>query len=337
MTTPTPERDSGWVSDRLVDAEDARLATGVLAAPGAGQIQARSGIRPATGDPGKVQATTTVSGKVTVNPFQAVIQGTRATATGAYLVTLDQQKTIDVLGTEPASTANPRQDLIVARQRDAQYGDATTAMTVELVTGKEAVSPIDPEVTGDYIPLARIKVPKSATSIANTNIEDLRPWTAAAGGILRVWGAGGRPTYPYTGMYIHRWDTNHLEWYDSTAGWRAVNDDTGWSNLTLLANWSVYNAETPAVRRIGSSVHLRGALLTAVAISVNGTAVINIPAGFRPAVRHHCYAVLGGTRTGVELMLNTDGNLLVYPQVTSTTPALPAGQLLYLNTSWLVG
>jgi hypothetical protein len=333
MSTPTPERDSGWISGGVVDAEDARLATGVFAAPGAGPVQARSGIRPATGDPGRVHATTTVSGKVTVTPFQGVIQGTRATATGAYLVTLDQQKTLDVLGTNPADTANPRIDLVVARQRDEQYGDATTAMTVELVKGTAATTPTDPAVTGDCMVLARIRIPKSATSIADSNIDDLRPWTTAAGGILRVWGEGGRPTYPYTGMYIHRWDTNHLEWYDGNAGWRAVNDDTGWTTLTLLANWTVYNNEAPAVRRIGSVVHLRGALITTVGSSANPTTVINIPAGFRPAARHHWYTVLGGTRTGIEAMVGTDGNLLVYPQTT----ALPANQLIYLNTTWLVG
>ncbi|MFI1355395.1 hypothetical protein ACH4TV_17760 [Streptomyces sp. NPDC020898] len=333
MSTPTPERDSAWISGGVLDAEDARLATGVFAAPGAGQIQARSGIKPATGDPGKVQATATVSGKVTVSPFQGVIQGTRATATGAYLVTLDQQKTIDVLGTHPASTLNPRQDLIVARQRDTQYGDATTAMTVELVKGDEAAVPIDPALTGDCIPLARVKVPKSATSIANANIEDLRPWTTAAGGILRVWGEGGRPTYPYTGMYIHRSDTNHLERYDSTAGWRAVNDDTGWTNLPLLPNWTVYNAETPAVRRVGATVHLRGALQSTLALTANGTALINLPAGFRPAVRHHWYTAIGGTTRGLELMLRPDGSVALYPQESP----LPATQLVYLNTTWLVG
>jgi len=333
MSTPTPERDSAWISGGVIDAEDARLATGVFAAPGAGPVQARSGIKPATGDPGKVQATTTVSGKVTVSPFQGVIQGTRATSTGAYLVTLDQVKTIDVLGTYPASTLNPRQDLIVARQRDAQYGDATTGMTVELVKGTEAAAPVDPVVTGDYLPLARIKIPKSATSIANANIEDLRPWTTAVGGILRVWGEGGRPTYPYSGMYIHRWDTNHLERYDSTAGWRAVNDDTGWSNLTLLPNWTVYNAETPAVRRVGPTVHLRGAMQSTVALSAQGAPVINVPADFRPAVRHHWYTVIGGQTRGLELMLRPDGAVVLYPQ----DSPLPVNQLIYLNTTWLVG
>jgi hypothetical protein len=333
MSTPTPERDSGWISGGVVDAEDARLATSVFAAPGASPVQARSGIRPATGDPGRVQATATVSGKVTVAPFQGVIQGTRATATGAYLVTLDQQKTLDVLGTNPADTANPRNDLVVARQRDTQYGDTGTAMTVELVKGTAAAVPTDPATTGDFIPLARIRVPKNATSVAAADIDDLRPWTSAAGGILRVWGESGRPTHPYTGMYIHRWDTNHLEWYDSSAGWRAVNDDTGWNNLTLLPNWVVFNAETPAVRRVGPTVHLRGAVQSTVALTANGTSLIAVPAGFRPAVRHHWSTAIGGIARGLELLLRPDGGIVLYPQ----DSPLPANQLIYLNTTWLVG
>ncbi|RRR84685.1 hypothetical protein [Streptomyces sp. RP5T] len=333
MSTPTPERDSGWISGGVVDAEDARLATGVFAAPGPSPVQARSGIRPATGDPGRVQVTATVSGKVIVAPFQGVIQGTRASATGAYLVTLGQQKTLDVLGTNPADSSNPRNDLVIARQRDAQYGDATTGMTVELVKGSAAATPVDPAVSGDFIPLARIRVAKNASSVAATDIDDLRPWTAAAGGILRVWGEGGRPAYPYSGMYIHRWDTNHLEWYDSSAGWRAVNDDTGWNNLTLLPNWVVYNAETPAVRRVGATVHLRGAVQSTVALTANATSLIAVPAGFRPAVRHHWYTVIGGTTRGLELMLRPDGGIALYPQ----DSPLPVNQLIYLNTTWLVG
>jgi len=333
MSTPTPERDSGWISGGVVDAEDARLATGVFAAPGAGPIQSRNGIKPAGGNPGKVLATSpTPSGKVTVNPFQAVIQGTGATAAGPYLVTLDSMKTIDVLGAEPADTINPRWDLIVARQRDTQYGDAQSGMSVELVPGDSAVSPVDPVVTGDYIRLARIFVANGAQVITDSVISDHRSYTAAAGGIVRVYNSDFRPPDPYTGMYIHQVETSRLEMYTGVA-WRTVYDDTGWSNLTLLPNWTVYQGETPAVRRIGATVHLRGAINTSVAISANATSVITIPTGFRPAVRHHWYAVLGGTRTGIELLLNTDGNLVLYPQ----TPALPAAQLLYLNTTWLVG
>jgi hypothetical protein len=134
-------------------------------------------------------------------------------------------------------------------------------------------------------------------------------------------------------MYIHRWDTNHLEWYDSSAGWRALNDDTGWVPLGLLPNWSIYNNETPAVRRIGSLVHMRGAIRTSVAVAGNGITVINVPPSCRPSMGHHWYTVLGGVVRGLELIVRTDGSVAVFPQ---DTP-LPVNQLVYLNTSWLVG
>ncbi|MGW3648321.1 hypothetical protein [Streptomyces sp. NPDC000878] len=334
MSTPTPERDSAWISGGVIDAEDARLATGVFAAPGAGPVQARSGIKPAAGDPGSVQQTATPSGKVTVNPFQAVIQGTRATSAGAYLATLDQPKTIDVLGTAPAGSADPRHDLIVARQRDIQYGDDRTGMSVELVTGRAATPPLDPTVSGDHIHLARIVVAKGATAITNADIQNLTPYhyTTAVGGIVPLWGEANRPPDPYRGMYVHRFDGNFLEFYNGSA-WRAVNDDTGWSNLPLLPNWTVYNGETPAVRRVGSTVHLRGAVQSPVALTAPGTPLISVPPGFRPAMRHHWYTVIGGTTRGLELLLDPNGGVALYPQ----DSPLPAKQLIYLSTTWLVG
>ncbi|MER6009387.1 hypothetical protein [Streptomyces bluensis] len=331
MTTPTPERDSGWISGGVVDAEDARLATSVLAAPGAGPIQARSGIKPAAGNPGQVLPTSTASGKVTVNPFQAVIQGTRATAAGAYLVTLDRTKTIDVLGTSPADTANPRHDLIVARQHDTQYGDDRSGMSVELVTGTPAAGPVDPQVTGDHIRLARIVVPKNATVITAADIFDERSYTSAAGGIVRVWNDAFRPTDPHLGMYVHQTQTHRLEVYNGST-WRTVYEDTGWTSLPLLPNWAVRGGETPAVRRVGSTVHLRGALYRTGTVAGNDAPVLAIPPGFRPSLPHHWYAVMGGMTRGTELLLRPDGNLTVYPQT-----ELAVGQLLYVNTTWLVG
>jgi hypothetical protein len=43
--------------------------------------------------------------------------------------------------------------------------------------------------------------------------------------------------------------------------------------------------------------------------------------------------VLGGTRTGVEGIVDPDGSLNLYPQ----NDPLTAGQLVYINTTWLVG
>lgn len=333
MTTPTPERDSGWISGGVVDTEDARLATGVFAAPGAGPVQARSGIKPAGGNPGQVLPTATVSGKVTVNPFQAVIQGTRATAAGAYLVTMDRPKTIDVLGARPASTENPRHDLVVVRQYDTQYGDKQTGMVVELVPGDAAAQPVDPQVPGDHIRLAKIVVPKNATTITAADIIDERPYTAAAGGVVRVW--NDRPANPHIGMYVHHVQTHRLEVYTGGDNWRTVYEDTGWVDLTLSANWEVWGGETPAVRRIGSTVHLRGSIRRVNTSATNGAQALLVPVGFRPAIPHRWFTpnASGKPGPGVELSLQPSGAVLHYHQVTEYA----AGNVTLLSGTWVIG
>ena len=251
------ERDSGWVSGGVVDAEDARLATGVFAAPGAGPIQSRSGLKAAAGQPGSVRPTSTPSGSVVVEPFQAVIQGTRNVAAGPYLVTLDAVKTINVFAVAPHAT-HPRHDLIVASQLDAQYGDPRTAMEVRHVAGTPSTPPVDPTVTGDYLPLARVAVAANATSITAGNITDLRVFTAAAGGIIPVPNRAGRPAAPYPGQAVYVREDGVTEAFDGT-GWSPIARggvaiygpaDPGWpkSGVTVGSTPLVINKVTvPAV------------------------------------------------------------------------------------------
>lgn len=217
------ERDSGWVGGSVVDAQDARLATGTLVQAGAGPLQVRQGIKPASGTPGLVKQTGTASVNVTIEPFQAAIQATRATAGGPYLATLDAQKTIDMLTSHPADATNARRDLIIARQSDTQWSDASTAMAVQQVVGTPSGSPVDPTpATGDYITLARVTVPANAATITSGNITDLRPFAVAAGGILPVASQTERDALTkYTGMAVWRLDLSQLEAWNGTS-WTVV-------------------------------------------------------------------------------------------------------------------
>ncbi|AGM09050.1 hypothetical protein [Amycolatopsis keratiniphila] len=252
-----PERDSAWLSGGVVDAEDARLATGSLVAAGGSPVQSRTGLRPAA-SAGRVAPTSPPSGKVQVNPFQAVIQGTRSPVAGSYLVTLDQAKTIDVLGAVPAHATYTRYDLIVARQTDAQYGDTTSAMTVSLVAGTPAQTPVEPTVAGDVIVLARITVPANATTIGSAQLLDRRVFTSSVGGVVPVHGEVNRPAVPYVGQLAYRQDLRVLEAYEGTAWKPAVANslaiygpnDAGWpqGGDTVGGNRLVFNRLTiPAV------------------------------------------------------------------------------------------
>lgn len=230
------ERDSGWVGGSVVDAQDARLATGTLVQAGAGPLQVRQGIKPATGTPGLVKQTGTASKNVTVEPFQAAIQATRATAGGPYLATLDAQKTLDLLTANPADATNARRDLIIARQSDTQWSDASTAMLVQQVVGSPSGSPVDPTpAAGDYITLARVTVPANATTIVSANITDLRPFAVATGAILPVASQTERDALAkYIGMCVYRLDTLQVE------AWNGTSWDIVGPRNDILAAWTSY-------------------------------------------------------------------------------------------------
>lgn len=237
------ERDSGWLSGSVVDAEDARLATGVLAAassdPG-NPIASRTGLKPGPGSPGNVEATDTPSRFVTVRPFQAVIQGTRTTAAGPYLATLAQKKTLDVLGEAPAHTSNPRLALVIAQQTDRQYGDPGDGMVVRVVAGDPAESPVRPRVDGDHVPLAEIRIPPRAAVITKDDIRaDLRVSTVAAGGVLPLQLTESLPADGYDGQRLYDLK-NDLDMVRKGTSWRpAVTGqiqffgpfDTGWPRV----------------------------------------------------------------------------------------------------------
>ncbi len=264
-----PERDSAWLSGGVVDAEDARLATGSLVAAGNSPAQSRTGLRPAA-NAGRVAPTSPPSGKVQVNPFQAVIQGTRSPSAGSYLVTLDQAKTIDVLGAVPAHATYARYDLIVVRQTDVQYGDTASAMTVSLVAGTPAQTPVEPAVAGDVIVLARITVPANATTIGLTQLQDRRVFTSAVGGVVPVNGEVHRPAVPYAGQLVYRQDIRMLETYEGTAWKPAVTNsmaiygpnDPGWplGGVTVGGERRVFNRLT-----VPAAYFPRRLLITALA------------------------------------------------------------------------
>lgn len=216
------ELDSLWVgstADRKVGTEDARRGLNTLLVPGTSAINARSGIRPMAGNPGLVAATGTPGPDVTVNAFQAVLD--LAARPGAYIATLDATKTVAILDV-PADPTNQRNDLIIAQQNDADYGDANRNYQIVRVQGTPSGSPADPSVPGsqNYIRLARVRVTAAATTITNAMIDDLRPgWIAAMGGILLINSSTDRATLtPYASMAIFRLDRNWVEVYDTA--WR---------------------------------------------------------------------------------------------------------------------
>lgn len=213
-----------WAVDDLIGVEDARLALGALVSPGSSQIQAQTGIKPATGDPGKVDAQVTPDATVRVFRFQAFLQCSRgAVEGGVFVLTLDSTKTVDILGANPAHTSLARNDLIIAHQAEAGYGDADSDMTVLQVVGTPAATPADPSLAAypDHILLARVRVEPNATAITDDKITDLRPGhVVAVGGLKPVASQSERDALlTYNGMAIWRTDRAWVEIFQGST-WR---------------------------------------------------------------------------------------------------------------------
>ncbi|WP_143254246.1 hypothetical protein [Amycolatopsis keratiniphila] len=221
------ERDS-WATmngaTRVVDAEDSRVAFGALLQPGATATAKSVGIINSAGSPGLVSATApTPDVNVKVFAFQAVIPATRGM--GPYIATLDADKTLNVLGADPADPSNARRDLIIARQTDTYYADGSTAYTVLRIKGTPAGSPVDPDPTQgglypDYLLLARIRIAAGATTVTGAMIDDLRPARVVGlGGVVPVASLTERAALPAVpGLTIYRRDKGWTEVYNSTAG-----------------------------------------------------------------------------------------------------------------------
>jgi hypothetical protein len=335
------ERDSGWVSGGLVDAEDARYATGLLVTPGDGTpLGYRYGRRPGPGDPGLVTQTQPPSGSVVVRPFQAVIPGAQATGRGPYLVTMAEPKTIDVLQAVPPDQAGGRVALIIAQQTDTQYGDQTTAFQVSVVGGAPSAEPEDPAVQGAFLPLARIRIAENATTLGA--VEDLRSgFTCALGGILPVRNAGERPVNAFAGQYVHRLDTGHLECYDG-GGWRTVDlTDTGWQAVSVGPDWypRLLNPRpipqphpVPEVRMVGSTVYVSGQIDARVAIA-DGSVVFTFPdVRFLPRYDRHFIGMTGDHVVRLRVAVGQNAVVVDY-----ANPSIAANTRVSVESSWLVG
>jgi hypothetical protein len=101
----------------------------------------------------------------------AIVQGTHAANQGAYFARNDAEKTVAIAAADPT---NPRKDLVVARVRDAEYGDAQTAWALEVVQGVPAAAPAEPVLPASSYKLAVVTVPAGAATIVAGNVADAR-------------------------------------------------------------------------------------------------------------------------------------------------------------------
>lgn len=361
------ELNSGWVgsdTERIVTVEDARAITAALIAPGVG-LRSRAGWFPSatTAEQGQVTANGTPNATVNVAPFQYHLNNSAGVF--GYIITNDAPKSIDILTANPSDPSNNRNDLIIAQQSDAFYGDANSEMVIRHIVGTPNASPVDPTITGsaNYVLLARVVVTAGATTITNAMITNLRPaaYTVARGGILPVANSSEQTAADeYDGFATWRKDNDTLYIYngssqvaigsaaqttmvtDHETRLDAIEADTGIITLpnTLATNWDTAT-DVIQYRLRGKHLHMHCQVTrTNTAITANAAGNVSgdpliftiTTVGLRPPWPIH---VIGrGTVTSGAVYIDTDGTCKIGDL--HSTSSIAVGDELRFSASWLV-
>ena len=193
--------------------QDSRLGIGALFASGSGLT-----VNPGVVSGLAVTQTGTASANVSVAAGVALNQASSAIG-GAYLEILDTDKTVDVLGANPAESS-PRRDLIV------YDSGLAVGSKVHVVKGTAGAIPVDPAVPASATALARVRVKAAADYggnevIVNADIDtDVRASTGLRGVPVSVANQTARNALTlYPGLMVWRQDVLRFESYTGSA-WR---------------------------------------------------------------------------------------------------------------------
>lgn len=158
MTLRTPP---SWLQNGSHPAENDRLTTQALWAT-TGIIKSNSL---------EVTANSPVGMSVRVASGWAAIVGTTQANMGTYVAYNDAQVTLTIT---TADATNPRIDLVCMTVNDSYYTGSTNNVTLQVVAGTPAGSPVAPTLPDNSISLATVAVAAGALSITSGNITDTR-------------------------------------------------------------------------------------------------------------------------------------------------------------------
>lgn len=183
------------------------------------------GDRPGVMGSGDLAVTQNGGGNLSVNVAagSVVWDGTEASNQGFYYAFNDGTVNLPLTTPDPA---NPRNDIVIVKARDAFYSGADNDGQLMIVAGTAAGSPVDPDLDAlgheNYFRLARLRVGAGDTAITSGEIDDLRQRTFSLGAVI-ICTSGTRPTLTASdeGVMIYETDTNERLSWDG-AVWRYI-------------------------------------------------------------------------------------------------------------------
>jgi hypothetical protein len=217
-----------------------------------------------------VSQTGTASASVLVAPGTCVIPRAGA-AGGPYLVTFTSTST--VVG-DPASSTNPRIDVLAVQVIDAAIGDSgTQGGQLFIVNGTPGASPAVPAIPTGALALAQMLRATNVNPITTANITDVRKSSAMGGIRALLPGDLTGDAGSFVGEYTHDAVTalkSGLRYWDGSV-WRGVKPSVktpawanGTSNITIpttsvnLATCTVADPGYPYLLRVSAQIDWNG-------------------------------------------------------------------------------
>lgn len=186
-----------------------------------------------------VRQTTTASASVTVDSGVALSMG--SALAGVTPLVSDQVETLDVLDANPLGGV-PRNDIVVFDPGTVVAGSGG----LRVIMGDPNAVPTDPTVPSTAVPLARLRLDPgvSATTVPNSQIDDLRPFTSMRGGVVQARNTDERGAFDQDATFVYRSDAKVLEVYDGTR-WR-THGQVSDAKAGKRAHWGTASITTDA-------------------------------------------------------------------------------------------
>ena len=152
---------------------------------------------------------------VSVAAGAAFVRGSSAGSMGqgSYHVVNDAQVVLPIAA---ANATQTRHDLIVLRVRDAEQGNAGNDAVLQVVQGTPSPAPLDPTVPSDCLVLARITVSANLAAVTSVQVQDLRTFASALGGIQPVRSAT-KPSGAREGQMVYERDNDQFAFWNGSA------------------------------------------------------------------------------------------------------------------------
>lgn len=228
------DTDADGVLDFPVyDGRAYRQALGVL-------LTGKTTVRPLGGRSGVTpgvprNSVTATAATWTVKPMSGSIDKMTAAEAGAYFWSIDANVTGPVTA---ADSDNPRIDLLSILVQDPPEDGLSTRPTLSITyTIGDAGSGAAPAAPDGAMGLANINVPRAGTGAPT--VTWVAPYTAAAGGIIPIFGPDEYPGDPYDGQFIVDTVARQPKRYDKTSGMWVPYVEAGMfrvNRTTALAN-----------------------------------------------------------------------------------------------------